>query len=397
MAAHDLLRSWLVPLLPIRQGNLRLVLEGVELTSSTEIHLQASVEQLDRFDCIERRATFDVELAHVEDAEFSERTRAYLRAWARNLPSELDQLAAWLASDDEPWWSTHPQGAVVFRALGPSRELLEDLTLETEEDFLRARLLAITHLLHEIYGDDFGEVEVPLPPLDWTDFSGIEPIARSVAHEIAIADAGYTDEAYDAYADWLAERNDPRGLFNHAMRPATQQARRRGELLRSTNQRFFFGYLDPRPVLEGGFIRELEVLSGLTPTLDRPLASMIAHGLRLPAACAVSRLRIALWYSSTSSPCTWLLRDWVRILEKAGPHATLRRIEVDTSYEGTIEVEHSAEEVTERTVYMPTGSRARDAALSAIDANAVKTLRALYPRLEEVSVDGHEQSLAALL
>ncbi len=308
------LREWLSEVLPIRAGALYVQLGGddeVECTASGDLATTIGLAVLGDDEAIASYTEASVSFAHREDLDLPDRTRSFLRAWAKHV-----------ALDHE--------GCDVDRALSlrpfdvaPHRSVLEDLANESEDDFLVA--LGDRRLWDS-------SPDVTPPPLDISDHTHAVPIARSPEHERTIEEADFADEAFLAYARWLEDHGDPRGAVGVFERTGTRMGERRAARVIATHERYFYGPFpsnDWDPHVLGGIV-ELGLRMGWVDAAfvrlggegeGEKLDAILSSLLRLPGARFLRELEIAPpEYAAADEPVEEVLMP----LLASGGHPTLR-------------------------------------------------------------------------
>jgi uncharacterized protein (TIGR02996 family) len=177
------------------------------------------------------------------------------------------------------------------------------------------------------------ELEEPEKPLSPKNLATTKPIAQNDELEASIRQAPDDRERYLVYADWLSERNDPRGELSICQANADQDAAARGradEILR-VHRRYFLGAFAAEDYLIGtvlftwhlGWVDSINFTTiaepGMTTGGDTFLGAM-----KLPSTKFLRSLRIGrLSYDEEPD----MVVMWSALTE-AGPRPTLKALDL---------------------------------------------------------------------
>lgn len=164
-------------------------------------------------------------------------------------------------------------------------------------------------------------LEEPEKPLSRGDLAATKPIAQDDVLEASIREAPEDREVYLVYADWLSERNDPRGELSICQANADRDpaARSRAQELLRLHRRYFLGAFGAEDAMVEpvdltwrlGWVESMDFT-----TVDR---DSLLGAMRLPSTKFLRSLRIRrLGYDDAEMSVMW------STLIEAGSRPTLR-------------------------------------------------------------------------
>lgn len=299
---------------------------GAEVDEEGEIHLPCSLVSFSEEGTILGMAETRRALLHLADLGAVARAEAYFRAMAASL-SGLAEARGWRAGD--------ALGDGAFAEVMPGASLLEDLSLQSFDDFLEK--------LERPAWLDAGGGPDPEDLPDPRDLSGTQPLAQDPENEAELASWPHARWPYVRYARWLSERMDPRGALIAAQFGAEApdpRARRHDDReargLLTQHARYFLGPFAPRGggdpfddqvvfLWKLGFIERIELHLDLASNGPAP-ADILAGALALPSSRFARAIVLSVASAALGREDRHPLPRWTDALVASGGHPRVRTV-----------------------------------------------------------------------